>query len=262
MRKLWNLSILAILASIVAAPAFADDTVVATVNGVAIPQEKAELMVKMAVAKGQNDSPKLRATINDELINVELLVQEARKDKLDKDPDTIQRIEQVQLSVLADAYLQKFFQGNKITEEQLVKEYDRIKTSPSRSEYEVSHILVADEDTAKSIISELGKKSKFEEIAKAKSQDAESAERGGSLGWTAPNNLVPSFANAMLNLKKGELSKIPVQSQFGWHIIRLDDVRDLKIPAYKDLKPQILQRVQQQLLQELLVGLRSKAKIK
>jgi len=262
MLKLWNISTLAILGTIFATSAWADENTVATVNGVAIPQARAELMVKMAAAQGKADNPDLRKAINEELINLELLVQEAKKAELDKDPNIVQQIERAQLSVLGGAYLQKYAQENQVTDAQLLKEYDRIKASPAPSEYEVSHILVADEDTAKSIISELNKKGKFEEFAKAKSQDSGSAERGGSLGWTTPNNLVPSFANAMVNLKKGEFSKVPVQSQFGWHVIRLDDVRDIKIPAYEELKPQIIQRVQQQMLQELFNTLRSKAEIK
>ena len=262
MLKLWNISTLAILGTVFATSVWAAENTVATVNGVAIPQARAELMVKAAAAQNRADSPELRKVIRDELIKLELLVQEARKAKLDKNPDVIQQVEQAQLSVLGTAYLQKYAQENQVTEEQLKKEYDRIKASPARSEFDVRHILVATEDEAKSIISELGKKGKFEEIAEAKSQDAGSAARGGSLGWTAPNNLVPSFANAMISLKKGEISKVPVQSQFGWHVIRLDDVRDIQIPAYEELKPQILQRVQQLLLQDLFVELRSKAEIK
>ncbi|MDX8384932.1 MAG: peptidylprolyl isomerase [Gallionella sp.] len=261
MLKRWNLSTLALLGTIFATSVWADENTVATVNGVAIPQARADLMVKMATAQGQADSPQLREAVRDELINIELLVQEARKSKLDKNPDIIQQVEHAQLSVLGGAYLKKYAKENQVTEERLSKEYDQIKASPAPSEYEVSHILVADEDTAKSIISELDKKGKFEEIAKEKSQDAGSAARSGSLGWTSPQNLVPSFASAMVNLKKGQISKEPVQSKFGWHVIRLDNVRDVTIPGFAELKPKILQRIQQMMLQELFAELRSKAKI-
>jgi len=261
MLKICNISSLVLLGSIFATSTWAADDTVATVNGVAIPQVRADLMVKMATAQGQADTPDLRKAVRDELIKLELLVQKAREDKLDKDPEVIQQIAQAQLSVLGTAYLQRYAANNQITEEMLKKEYDKIKASPVPSEYEASHILVSTEDDAKSIIAELGKKGNFEEIAKEKSQDSGSAQRGGSLGWTSPQNLVPSFANAMISLKKGQISKVPVKSQFGWHVIRLDDVRDVNIPGYAELKPKIIQRMQQLLLQELFADLRSKAKI-
>jgi peptidyl-prolyl cis-trans isomerase C len=125
----------------------------------------------------------------------------------------------------------------------------------------VSHILVDTEDEAKAIIAQLGKKGKFDKIAKAKSKDAGSVEKGGSLGWAVPSNFVPPFANAMLSLKKGTYTKEPVKTQFGWHVIKLDDIRSLKIPSYEELKPQMQQRLQQQIVQDLIADLRSKAKI-
>jgi peptidyl-prolyl cis-trans isomerase C len=157
--------------------------------------------------------------------------------------------------------VQDYTKNHQISDDQLKQEYDKLKANLGKSEYNVSHILVETEDEAKAIIAQLGKKGKFDKIAKAKSKDAGSAERGGSLGWAVPSNFVPPFANAMLSLKKGTYTKEPVKSQFGWHIIKLDDVRDLKVPSFEELKPQIQQRLQQQSIQEYIADLRSKAKI-
>ncbi len=261
MLKLCKLSVLTLLGTLLATSALADGNTLASVNGVTIPQARSDLMVKMAEAQGQNDSADLRKAIREELINLELLVQEAKKADLDKNPDVVQQMDRAQLTVLGGAFLQKYAQEHPIGDEQLSKEYDRIKASPTRSEYQVRHILVETEAEAKSIITQLGKKADFAKLAMEKSKDFGSAEKGGSLGWAIPNNFVPPFANAMLSLKKDEYTKVPVQSQFGWHVIRLDDVRDLKIPAFEDIKQQILQRLQQQMLQDLFTELRSKAKI-
>ncbi|MDO8292331.1 MAG: peptidylprolyl isomerase, partial [Gallionella sp.] len=116
------------------------------------------------------------------------------------------------------------------------------------------------EAEAKDIIAQLGKKAKFEKLA-AKSKDTGSAAQGGSLGWAVPSNFVREFANALLNLKKGEYTKEPVQSQFGWHVIKLDDTRELKVPSFEEVKPQLQQRLQQQSIKKAIDELRAKAKI-
>jgi peptidyl-prolyl cis-trans isomerase C len=252
---------LAIISALAINPAFAEDKSAAMVNGVSISQEKVDTRVKIATSQGQPDSPDLRKAVREDLINLELLMQEAKKAGIDKNPEVVQQSELAQQSVLVSAYLQDYAKSHQIGEDQLKLEYDKLKVTLGKSEYNVRHILVETEDEAKAIISQLGKKGKFDKIAKAKSKDAGSAEKGGSLGWAVPSNFVPPFASAMLSLKKGEYSKEPVKSQFGWHIIKLDDTRDLKIPSFEELKPQIQQRLQQQTLQELIAELRGKAKI-
>jgi len=261
MLKTGKFAALAILSALAVNPAFAEDKSAALVNGVSIPQARVDLRVKIAVTQGQADSPELRKAIREDMISLEMLAQEAKKKGLDNDPEVIQQTELAKQSVLVSAFVQDYTKNHQISDDQLKQEYDKLKANLGKSEYNVSHILVETEDEAKAIIAQLGKKGKFDKIAKAKSKDAGSAERGGSLGWAVPSNFVPPFANAVLSLKKGTYTKEPVKSQFGWHIIKLDDVRDLKVPSFEELKPQIQQRLQQQSIQEYIADLRSKAKI-
>ena len=220
-----------------------------------------DLRVKIAASQGQVDSPELRKAIREDMISLEVLAQEAKKMGLDKIPEVIQQTELADQTVLVSAFVQDYTKKNQISDDQLKQEYDKLKVNLGKSEYNVRHILVETEDEAKAIIAQLGKKGNFDKIAKEKSKDAGSAEKGGSLGWAVPSNFVPPFANALLILKKGTYTKEPVKSQFGWHIIKLDDVRVLKVPSFEELKPQIQQRLQQQSVQEYIADLRSKAKI-
>jgi peptidyl-prolyl cis-trans isomerase C len=261
MLKTGKFAALALLTALAVNPAFAEDKSAALVNGVSIPQARVDLRVKMAAAQGQADSPELRKAIRDDMISLEVLTQEARKMGMDKDPEVIQQTDLAIESVLVGAFVQDYAKKHQLTEEQLKQEYEKLKVNLGKSEYNVSHILVDTEDEAKAIIVQLGKKGKFDKIAKEKSKDAGSAEKGGSLGWAVPSNFVPPFANAMLSLKKGTYTKEPVKSQFGWHVIKLDDVRELKVPSFEELKPQIQQRLQQQSIQEYIADLRSKSKI-
>jgi peptidyl-prolyl cis-trans isomerase C len=261
MLKTGKFAALAILSALAVNPAFAEDKSAALVNGVSIPQARVDLRVKIAAAQGQADSPELRKAIREDMISLEVLAQEAKKMGLDKDPEVIQQTELAKQSVLVGAFVQDYAKNHLISDDQLKLEYDKLKVNLGKSEYNVRHILVETEAEAKAIITQLGKKGKFDKIAKEKSKDAGSAEKGGSLGWAVPTNFVPPFANALLSLKKGTYTKEPVKSQFGWHIIKLDDVRDLKVPSFEELKPQILQRLQQQSIQEYITDLRSKAKI-
>jgi peptidyl-prolyl cis-trans isomerase C len=242
-------------------PAFAESKSAAMVNGVSIPQARIDLRVKMASAQGQPDSTELRKKIREDMINLEVLVQEAKKAGLDKDPEVMLQTELNRMALLGNAYVQDYAKKHPIGEEQLKQKYDNLKSSLGDNEYNVSHILVASEEEAKTIIGQLGKKGRFDKIAKEKSKDVGSAEKGGSLGWSVPTNFPPPFASAMVKLKKGEYTKQAIQSQFGWHIIKVDDVRNLKMPSYDELKPQIHQGMQQQMIQDLIADLRSKAKI-
>jgi len=251
---------LAILGALAATPAFADGKSAAMVNGVSIPQSRVDMHIKAAEAQGQPDSPDLRKAIREEMINREVIAQEAVKLGLDKQPDAVQQLEIARQSVLVGAFLQDYAKKNPIGEDLLKQEYDKLKARLGNKEYNARHILVETEAEAKDIIAQLGKKTKFEKLAK-KSKDAGSAEQGGSLGWAVPSNFVPPFANALTALKKGEYTKEPVQSQFGWHVIKLDDVRDLRVPPFEELKPQLQQRLQQQTVQKVITELRAKAKI-
>lgn len=261
MFKTGKFAALAILCALSINPAFAEDKSAAMVNGVSIPQSRIDMRVKAAVAQGQADTPDLRKAIRDNSINIEVLRQEAVKNGMDKNPDVIQQIEAANQEILVSAYLQDYAKKHPITDEQLKQEYDKLKAKLGDKEYNVRHILVESEDEAKAIIAQLGKKAKFEKLASEKTKDAGSKDNGGSLGWVVPGNFVPQFASGLLQLKKGEYSKEPVQTQFGWHVIKLDDVRDLKVPTLEELKPQLQQRLQQQEIQKMISELRTKAKI-
>ena len=261
MFKTGIFALLALISAWAVNPAFAEDKSAAMVNGVSIPQSRIDMRVKIATSQGQPDTPELRKAIRDDLISLEVLAQEAKKKGLDKDPEVIQQTELADQSVLVSAFVQDYTKTHPISEDQLKQEYDKLKANLGTKEYLASHILVDSEDEANAIIKQLGKKGNFEKIAKEKSKDAGSADKGGQLDWAVPSNFVPPFANALLNLKVGQYTKEPVKSQFGWHIIKLDKVRDLKMPTFEELKPQIQQRLQQQSIQEYVADLRSKAKI-
>ena len=261
MFKTGIFAALAILSALAVNPAFADDQSAATVNGVSIPQSRVDMRVKIATSQGQADTPELRRAVRDDLISLEVLAQEAKKKGLNKDPEVIQQIELANQSVLVSAFVQDYAKNHPISEDQLKQEYDKLKVNLGSKEYKARHILVDSEAEAKSIIAQLGKKGNFDKIAKAKSKDAGSADKGGELDWAVPSNFVPPFASALTSLKKGAYTKEPVKSQYGWHVIKLDDVRDLKMPSFEELRPQIQQRLQQQSIQEYVADLRSKAKI-
>ena len=260
MLKTGKFAALAILGALAINPAFAEDKSAALVNGVSIPQARIDLRVKAAAAQGQADSPELRKAIRDDMINLEVMAQEAVKAGLDKNPDVVQQVELAKQSVLVGAFVQDYAKNHPISEDQLKQEYDKLKAKLGNKEYNTRHILVETEAEAKDIIAQLGKKAKFEKLA-AKSKDTGSAAQGGSLGWAVPGNFVPEFANALLNLKKGEYTKEPVQSQFGWHVIKLDDTRELKVPPFEEIKAQLQQRLQQQSIKKAIDELRAKAKI-
>lgn len=260
MLKIGKFATLAILGALAVNPAFAEDKSVAMVNGVSIPQARVDMRVKAAVAQGQADSPELRKALREDMINLEVMVQEANKLGLNKNEEVLQQIELAKQQVLVNAFMQDYAKKHPISEDQIKQEYDKMKAKLGDKEYNVRHILVETEDEAKSIIDQLGKKAKFEKLA-AKSKDTGSVAQGGSLGWAVPSNFVPPFANALLNLKKGERTKEPVQTQFGWHVIMVDDIRSLKAPSLDEIKPQLYQRLLQQSFKKAIDDLRAKAKV-
>jgi len=260
MFKTEKISALAILGLLAFNSAFAEDKSAALVNGASIPQSRIDMRVKAATAQGQPDSPELRKAVREDMINLELMAQEAMKVGLDKNPEVIQQTELARQSVLVSAFVQDYLRNHPISEDQFKQEYDKLTVNLGDKEYKARHILVETETEARAIIAQLGKKAEFDKLA-AKSKDVGSAERGGALDWAVPSNFVSPFANAMASLKKGEYTREPVQTQFGWHVIKLDDVRSLKMPLLEDVKPQIQQRLQQQLIQSEIANLRGKAKI-
>ena len=231
------------------------------VNGVTIPQARFDFFVKNATAQGQTDTPELQNRIKDTLINREVLVQEAARKGLEKNPDVAMQIQLQRQEVLINAVLQDYAKTHPVTDEALKKEYEQIKAKNSDKEYKARHILVAKEDEAKEITAQLKKGASFEKIAAERSQDPGSKVQGGDLDWGPANRYVPPFAQALAKLKKGQTTEAPVQTQFGWHVIRLDDERPLKVPPFEQVKSQIQQQVQQQSINKFIAGLRGKAKI-
>lgn len=260
MLKAGKFATLAILGALAIDPAFAEDKSVAMVNGVSIPQSRIDLSVKAATAQGQEDNPELRKAIREDMIDLEVIAQEAVKLGLNKDADVADQVELAMQQVLAGAFVLDYAKSHPIGDEQLQQEYERMKSQLGSKEYHVRHILMETEAEAKNIIAQLGKGTKFEKLAE-KSRDAGSAQLGGELGWAAPGNFAPEFANALLKLNKGEHTMQPVQSQFGWHVIKLEDIRDLEVPPLEQVKPQLQQYLQQHAIQQAIDELRTKARI-
>jgi peptidyl-prolyl cis-trans isomerase C len=231
------------------------------VNGVTIPQSRIDLMNKELAASGQPMTPERQNAVKEELINREVLVQAAHKRGLDKNPDVIAQMDLARQAVLVRALFESEVKNNPISDADLQKQYEDFKKSMGENEYKVRHILVDNEADAKAIIAELGKGGDFAKIAKEKSKDPGSKENGGDLDWGPSARYVKPFADAVKSLKKGETTSAPVKTDFGYHVIRLDDVRPLKVPAFDELKQQFRQRAQQQQVQKLIFELRSKAKV-
>ncbi|MES1982802.1 MAG: peptidylprolyl isomerase [Pseudomonadota bacterium] len=264
MQKILKLAALALFSAF-AAQAYAQSAPVAVVNGKPIPQERLELRVKMLATQGQQaDTPEMRKAVRDDLINIELMSQEAARKNLDKQPETAQQLELTRESVLVGAFIQDYVKSHPVSDEVLSKEYEHLKSTLGNKEYKLSHILVEKESDAKSIAAKLKKGAKFDKLATINTKDVGSKDLGGDLGWIPVGNIPTAFAkpfgDAVMTLSKGQVSA-PVQSQFGWHLIKLDDVRDLSLPPFADVKPQIAQRLQQQAIQSLITELRATAKI-
>ena len=244
-----------------AAAAHAQSGVLAKVNGVTIPQSRADILLKEMSAQGRPDTPEMRDSIKQELINREIVAQEALKKGLDKRAEVATQIELQRQAVLINAYLQDYLKAHPVNDDEVKKEYERVKASAGAREYKVRHILVEAEDEAKQIIAQLKKGASFEKLAGEKSKDQGSKGRGGDLDWATPARYVPAFGEAITKLKKGQLTDAPVQTQFGWHVIRVDDERPSKFPAFEEVKPQIEQQLRQQTVNKAFTELRAKAKI-
>src|SRR6478609_3117824 len=216
-----------------------------------------DFMLKQRTAQGQPDTPELRTAVRDELNTRELLVREAKKQGLDKSPALKTEMDLTQQTVLVRAYMADYLKAHPVPEDALRKEYDAIKGQIGDKEYKVRHILVDKEDEAKDIIVALQKGEKFEKLAD-RSKDTGSKANGGDLDWNAPANFVKPFADAMIALPKGKFTTTPVKSQFGWHVIEVDDIRDAKVPTFEEVKPQLAQRMQGQVVDKYLRDLRAK----
>jgi len=234
---------------------------VATVNGVAIPRSRADLMMRQQAARGGQDNDQMRSMVREELINRELIAQEAVRSGVTKNAEVQAQLDLVRQEVLVGSYIREWVAKNPISEADLQKEYDRARAQTGEKEYRARHILVETEDQAKGMIAELKKGGKFDELATKNSKDGGTAQRGGDLDWNVPSAYDKVFSDAMVKLEKGKYTDAPVHTRFGYHIILLEDVRPVKFPSLDEVKPRLQQQLVQGRIQELVKTLRAKAKI-
>jgi len=234
---------------------------VAIVNGKPVPMSRVDALAQQLARSGRPVAPEMMGQIKEEVIARELFMQEAQRLGLDATEDFKTQMELTRQAILIRELFATFQKNNPVTDADIKGEYDKFVADNSGKEYRARHILVEKEEQAKSIIASLKKGGKFEDIAKKQSKDPGSGANGGDLDWAAASSYVKEFSEAMVKLAKGKVTETPVKSQFGWHVIRLDDVRDAQLPKLEDLKTQISQQLQQQKLLKFQEDLRAKAKI-
>ncbi len=260
----------ALLAGALALPAAAQN--VAIVNGKPVPKARLDALAQQIKAQaartGQPVPPEIDKQLREEVIAREIFMQEAQRRGLEASPDFRAKMDLARQSVLINELFADFQAKNTVTDAEAKAEYDRVVGSQApqagAKEFKARHILVEKEDEAKAIIAQIKKGAKFEDIAKKQSKDPGSGAQGGDLGWANPQGYVPEFADALKKLDKGQMTDAPVKSQFGWHVIRVDDVRDAKgpeLPPFEQVKPQIVQQMQQEKLVKYQEELRAKAKV-
>lgn len=238
------------------------EAVAATVNGTPISKKQLDQIMQQQAAQGMPDNPETRKMVIDQLAMQILVAQEATNKGLDKVPEVKEQLDMARLSILANSYVKDYMKNATVSDEALKAEYDKFKTTAGGTEFKARHILVASEEEAKDIIAKIKKDVKaFDGLAKAKSQDPGSKGKGGDLGWFNPRSMVPEFGEAVAKLEKGKFTETPVKSQFGYHVIILDDSRPLAVPALDDVKGPLTQQLQQQNLKKTFDDLKAKAKI-
>lgn len=234
---------------------------VAIVNGKAVPMARVEALSQQIVRSGRTITPEIERQIKDEVIAREVFIQEAQKMGLDTSEDFRNQMELARQTILIRELFTNYQKTHAVSDADIKAEYDKFAAANSGKEYRASHILVETEEQAKAILAQLKKGGKFEDIAKKSSKDPGSGARGGDLDWSPAGNYVAEFATALTALSKGKMTDKPVKTQFGYHIIRLDDVRDAQLPKLEDVKAQVAQQLQQQKLVKYQEELRSKARI-
>lgn len=234
---------------------------VAIVNGKAIPTARLDALAQQMAKAGRPVTAEMQGPLREEVIAREIFMQEAQKLGLDSTDDFRTQMELVRQQVLIRELISDYQKKHPVTDADAKAEYDKFAAANSGKEYKASHILVEKEADAKAIIASLKKGGKFDAIAKKSSKDPGSGANGGALDWAAPSGYVKEFSDAMVGLEKGKTTELPVKTQYGYHIIRLDDVRDAQLPKFDDVKPQIVQQLSQQKLTQFQQDLRAKAKV-
>lgn len=256
----------AALSAALALPMAASAQNVATVNGKPVPKARVDMLMmqvtRQQAAQGQpaQVTPELEKQVKDEVVLREIFMQEAQRRGLQGTDDYKAQLELARQSILIRELFNDFQKKNKVSDAEVKAEYDKYKAQAGDKEYRARHILVEKEEDAVALVKQIKGGAKFEDLAKKSSKDPGSAQNGGDLDWAAPGSYVPEFSQAMTKLQKGEMTETPVKSQFGYHIIKLEDVRDTPFPPMEEVKPQIEQRLTQQKLATFRDELKSKAK--
>jgi peptidyl-prolyl cis-trans isomerase C len=254
-----KLALAAVVAAIVPAAAIAQN--VATVNGKPVPKARVETLIQQVTKSGQQQrSPELESQVKDEVVRREIFMQEAEKRGIPQSADYKAQMDLARQMLLIRGLMEDYKAKNPVADADAQAEYDKFKAANTGSEYRARHILVEKEEDAKALIAQIKGGANFEELAKKNSKDTGSAANGGDLDFANPNNFVPEFSKAMTALQKGEMTQEPVKSQFGYHIIKLEDTRAATFPAFDDVKAQIKQRIEQQKMAEFQQSLIDKAK--
>lgn len=251
--------VMAGLLAVSALPALAQN--VAIVNGKAVPKTRLDAIAQQVAKAGRPITPEMQGQLREEVITREIFMQEAEKRGLAGGDDFKVQMELARQTIMIRELFTDFQKKNPVTEADLKAEYDKFVASNGGKEFKARHILVDKEAEAVAIIASLKKGGKFDDIAKKQSKDTGSGAKGGDLDWANPASYVPEFTEALLKLSKGQTTDTPVKSQFGYHVIRVDDIRSAQLPAFEEVKPQISQQMQQQKLTTFQEDLRKKAKI-
>jgi peptidyl-prolyl cis-trans isomerase C len=233
---------------------------IATVNGKPVPKARVDALISQAARAGQQIPPEMQERAREEVVLREVFAQEAEKRGIGASPDFRMQMELARQSILIRELFEDYKKKNPVTDEVAKVEYDKFKAQATGTEYRARHILVEKEDEAKALVAQIKGGASFEDLAKKNSKDTGSAENGGDLDFAKAESYVPEFGGALAKLKKGEMTQEPVKSQFGYHIIRLEDTREAAFPAFEEVKPQLKQRMEQIKLQQFQEELRTKAK--
>jgi len=233
---------------------------IAIVNGKAVPKARVDMLLQEAARSGQQIAPEMEAQARDQVVLREIFVQEAERRGIATSPDYKARMELARQSVLIRELFEDYRKKNPVTDAEAQAEYDKFKAQASGTEYRARHILVEGEDEAKGLITQIKGGASFEELAKKHSKDPGSGQNGGDLDFAKAESYVPEFGGALTKLQKGQMTDAPVKSQFGWHIIRLEDTRAAAFPGFEEVKAQLKQRMEQARMQKYQEDLRAKAK--
>jgi peptidyl-prolyl cis-trans isomerase C len=259
MKKQLLLAAAAALMALGAQSTFAQN--IAIVNGKAVPKARLDALAQQVARQGRPITPEVQSQMRDAVITREIFAQEAEKLGLMGSDDYKNQMEIARQTVLITVLIDDFKKKNAVSDADLKAEYDKFAAANGGKEYKARHILVEKEADAKAVIASIKKGGKFEDIAKKQSKDPGSGANGGDLDWANPSSYVAEFTEAMLKLNKGQMTDTPVKTQFGFHIIRVDDIRTAQLPAFEELKPQIAQQLEQQRLGSYQQNLREKAKV-